>query len=148
MAAGPPNQTAEEKSMHSLRWQLAIEAIRRYLILRARFTSLGSHHPSHNQYFKTSVEELLADYSSNWPSPTLLKRSQKEGKKMSVVLWCASMAYGAVHIVAWNYHFPSRAEAIMWKFCAVCITAIEFIWPLINGLAHKSEYWNRYWGRL
>jgi hypothetical protein len=140
MATGPPNQTDEEKFMQSLRWQLAIEAIRKYPTLRGRFSSLNSNHPSHNSYFKTSVEELVTNYSSNWPSPTLLKQSQTEGKKMGIALWCASIAYGAVYIAAWNYYFPSRAEAILWKFSAICITASGFIWLLINGLAHKSEY--------
>jgi hypothetical protein len=134
MCTSSPDQTAEEKSMQTLRWQLAIEAIRSYPVLQERFSPLDSHHLSHNQYLKPSVEELVTRYSSNWPSPTLLKRSQTEGKKMGMALWCASMAYGAVHIAAWNYYFPSRTEAIMWKFSAICITASGFIWLVINSL--------------
>jgi hypothetical protein len=136
--------------MRLIRWQLAAEALRNYPILRERFTPISEKHQNSpgTQYLKPVVEELVTRYSSNWPTPTLLKRSATEGKKMGMVLWCASMAYGAVHVAAWNYYFPSRAEAILWKFSAITISASGLIWLLINGLAHKSRYWNAYWGRF
>lgn len=41
-------------------------------------------------------------------------------------------AYGAWHCIAWNYHFPTNIEKILWRACGLAITAFNpFIWIMV-----------------
>lgn len=38
------------------------------------------------------------------------------------------MVYGAVHLAAWNYEFPTQAESILWKVAAFMIGSAMWLW--------------------
>jgi len=92
------------------------------------------------------IEELVMMSASNWPGEDLLRGTG--GHVMGVVLWFASMAYGGVHIAAWNDYFPSTVEAWMWRTSSIYITASGFLWLMINLLAHLSKSLDAYWDRV
>ena len=43
---------------------------------------------------------------------------------VAIILACG---FGAIHVAAWSFHFPSAIEQVMWRIAAVMITAIPFL---------------------
>lgn len=64
-------------------------------------------------------------YRTLWASR---KRIWREGLSISVV----GLFYGGVHLAAWNYHFPTPAEQILWQVSALAtaIAASTFVLSL------------------
>ena len=49
--------------------------------------------------------------------------------------------FGGLHCLAWNLHFPSHTEKIMWRVCSILITALPtssipfiILWARYNGI--------------
>ena len=128
------------------RWQLAVAAIQQYPAVAARLITTPSSCAITNQYEETynfHTEELVTEYSSNWPSEHLLRGTG--GLVMGMILWSASMAFGAIHLLAWHDHFPSVAEGWLWRASALCIASSGGIWILINLLAKIFPWVDRFW---
>ena len=67
---------------------------------------------------------------------------------MGMILWCASMVFGAIHLTAWNEQFPSSAEAWLWRASAICIASSGLVWLLINMLAGIFPQIDAFWDRV
>jgi hypothetical protein len=89
------------------------------------------------------TEELVTRVTTNWPGEDLLRGTG--GHVMGMVLWFASMAYGGVHLAAWNDYFPTTIEAWLWRSSSICITSSGLIWLMINLLAENSKAIDEYW---
>ncbi|CZT07733.1 uncharacterized protein RCO7_11224 [Rhynchosporium graminicola] len=146
------SSTAEQAKIPSTtqltQWRLAADAVRMYPTIRQRFAA--SHSPEAGKdgysWLEPVIEELVTKSASNWPGEDLLRGTG--GLIMGMVLWFASMAYGGLHIAAWNDYFPSTFEAWMWRSSSICITASAFVWLMINLLAHMSKSLDAYWDRV
>lgn len=57
---------------------------------------------------------------SNIPSNDLLI-GDISPRALAVYLALVSAAYCGLHISAWNNHFPSGAEAILWKIFSIVV---------------------------
>ena len=128
------------------RWNLAVKAIENYSAPASRMTpateSNGNDVKDLNRFNFTN-EELVTEYSSNWPSEHLLRGT--EGLVMGMILWSASMAFGAIHLAAWRDHFPTVIEGWLWRASALWIAGSGAIWILINMLAKLTPPINRFW---
>ncbi|CAG8971201.1 hypothetical protein HYALB_00010574 [Hymenoscyphus albidus] len=129
------------------RWKLADIAVQEYPTIRERFESTlcepSKQLRNDTTWLRPTTEELLTASASNWPEEELLRGT--EGLVMGMILWCASMAYGAVHIAAWNDHFPTSAKKYLWQISAIYIAASGLLWLLINLAAHTFRYIDEYW---
>ena len=124
------------------RWTLAADAMQKYLAIGSRVTShrkslLGA------PWLEPQTEELVTDCAGNWPAAGLFRGVN--GLFIGVVLWFASMAYGAVHLAAWNQYFPTPQELFLWRFSALCITGSGLVWSLINMMARMFPAINAFW---
>jgi hypothetical protein len=54
-------------------------------------------------------------------------------------------AYGAIHIAAWNYFFPTRIEELFWHLSSVWVTFCAAFWLITNLLAHMFPFIDRIW---
>ena len=123
------------------RWNLALEAMRTFPAIRNRRDMVDiSSEPSACPFF---IEELLVPRAGNWPSDSLLNNFR--GMLMGMTLWFASMAFGAVHVAAWNDFFPSKLEGWLWCSGSVYIVGSGLIWMTINFLGQASQRFDRYW---
>jgi hypothetical protein len=144
--------TAEQAQIPSTtqltRWRLAADAVRTYPAIRERFAASprSKARTGGCGWLEPVTEELVTRSASDWPAEDLLRGTG--GLVMGMVLWLASMAYGGVHIAAWNDYFQSNVEAWMWRSSSIYITASGFLWLIINLLAHMSKSLNAYWDRL
>jgi hypothetical protein len=144
--------TAEQAQIPSTtqlaRWRLAADAVHTYPAVRQRFAASPSSKARRDGrgWLEPVIEELVTRFASNWPAEDLLRGTG--GLVMGMVLWFASMAYGGVHIAAWNDYFPSTVEAWMWRSSSIYITASGFLWLMINLLAQLSKPLDAYWDRV
>ncbi|KAH5714491.1 hypothetical protein HBI20_148720 [Parastagonospora nodorum] len=71
------------------------------------------------------------------------------------LLWYSSMiiislAFGAVHIAAWNFHFPSPTEQLLWRISSIGVTTVPvlFILFMMSTVIHSKEYSDSLLGAL
>ncbi|KAH7336346.1 hypothetical protein BKA65DRAFT_506239 [Rhexocercosporidium sp. MPI-PUGE-AT-0058] len=142
--SGVAEQARNPNAMQAERWRLAAEAIRLYPSLGSRF---GARNETESQEWSEILpEELITRSASNWPAEDLLRGT--EGLIMGMALWCASMAYGAIHIAAWNDYFPSLTEQWLWRSSAIYISFSGLLWLFINLIAHQWKAIDAYWDRV
>lgn len=122
------------------RWALATTAIDTYPAIR-------EHHLSHSHYQDRCLhfrsEEYLVSRVRNWPSDDLLR--DVGGLVVGMVLWLACLAYGAVHLSAWNDHFPTVAEQWLWRSSSLYIGFCGGLWIVLNYLAQSFGPLNAFW---
>ena len=128
-------------------WSWAAEAIYRYPAIRERTkpAHLESDDPIHTG-LQIETEEFLVHSASNWPTDELLRGIR--GLVMGMMIWFASMAFGVVHVAAWNDYFPSQAETWLWRSSALFISASGLLWLMINLLANLFPAVDGYWNRV
>lgn len=148
------SNTSQTRSSAASREQrlhlLTLEAIRDFPAIRERFKSPTSTAPrdtdmsSEREALEPELSQLMVITASNWPSDYLMGRMR--GQTMGMALWFASMAYGGVHIAAWNEHFPTPAERYMWHFSSVYIACSGAFWFFLNVFAFFVP-WAKTWFR-
>ena len=124
------------------RWKLAATAIETYPAIRECYTFL-SHNRGKCLHFRS--EELLVHRVQNWPWDDLLRNVG--GLVVGMVLWLACFVYGAVHIAAWNDHFPSVAEKWLWRSSSAYIGFCGGLWVILNYGAQAYKPFNAFWER-
>lgn len=62
---------------------------------------------------------------------------------VSVWLTLAVMVFGAIHLAAWNFVFPSNAERIMWRVSSTAITGFPLFSLLNSVLSSKLHSANK-----
>ncbi|KIJ63939.1 hypothetical protein HYDPIDRAFT_112418 [Hydnomerulius pinastri MD-312] len=56
-----------------------------------------------------------------------------------VIALFAAMVFGAIHMVAWSYAFPSATEVLIWRASAIAIVVIPFSMPLFFALGAFAD---------
>lgn len=124
------------------RWLLAADAVTAHpeilQLPTGKFVTDG--------WIEPKTEELVTHTASNWPGEDLLRGTG--GLVMGMVLWFASIAYGAVHIAAWNDSYPSEVEAWLWRSSSIWVAFSGLVWLVINLLAHSFGTIDAYWNRV
>ena len=87
------------------------------------------------------TEHLVTDVASDWPSDGMLRATSRTtgGLMIGSFLWCASIAFAAVHVAAWKGAFPTNFEAWTWRASSVYIGFSGLVWLVIHILAEISE---------
>ncbi|EMD85201.1 hypothetical protein COCC4DRAFT_66490 [Bipolaris maydis ATCC 48331] len=143
------NQEAETASCNSPMeatselQSLAEKAIKLYPVLKGQFHPVFETECSEPSYKIPEVTELVQPYAIDWPNDGLLRRTQS--LVMGMVLWGASMAYGGIHVAAWNYFFSTRLEQLFWRMSSVWVTFCAAFWLVTNLLAHVFPLIDRIW---
>ncbi|KAI9849073.1 MAG: hypothetical protein M1838_000274 [Thelocarpon superellum] len=150
-AARPPDGHADRPAggptqAQLLRWQLAAAAVELYPAVQGRFKSAGSSDSSEITFEPEKVEQLVILSAQDWPAEDLLRRVPSLIMGMSV--WFISMAYGALHALAWKGPFPTTTEAILWRSSALYIAGSGLVWVSVNLFAKVFAGVDAYWERL
>jgi hypothetical protein len=115
-----------------------------YPALRSRFTKSGKETSiPHTSCFIPYATELVQPHALDWPNAGLLRRVQS--LIMGMVLWGASMAYGAIHVAAWDYFFPTTIEQLFWHLSSVWVTFCAAFWLFTHLLAYYFPLIDRVW---
>ena len=128
------------------RWQQAVLAIRRYPQIASQHI-LHSHHQGKCQHIRS--QEYVAARIQNWPRDDLLR--SVNGLVVGMVLWLACLAYGGIHLTAWNDHFPSIVEKWLWRSSSLYIGFCGGLWIVLNyaTIAYKplNVFWEKWMDR-
>ncbi|KAF3939537.1 hypothetical protein ABW19_dt0209686 [Dactylella cylindrospora] len=133
----------EMRTQHPQRWQLAAQAVRNYP--RIKETDVLTHPVIDGHCLHIPSKEYLVPYSKNWPSDELLR--SVDGLVVGIILWLANFLYGAIHLAAWNDHFPTDAEKWLFRAGAIYIGFSGALWVILNSLVRASRRLNVFWER-
>ncbi|PSN66377.1 hypothetical protein BS50DRAFT_526400 [Corynespora cassiicola Philippines] len=136
-SAKEPESSVPLDEVDEERRRLAAEAVVKYPAIQSRFER------SEDNCLIPYTDELVQHYSVNWPNAGLLRRTQS--LVMGMVLWGASMVYGAIHVSAWDYFFPTKTERLLWQLSSIWVTFCAAFWLLTNLLAHFFPAVDRVW---
>ncbi|KAI0041627.1 hypothetical protein FA95DRAFT_673355 [Auriscalpium vulgare] len=86
-----------------------------------------------------SVSHVPAFYGGDWTDDQFVNAG---GISISAML-----IFGAIHCIAWNYIFPSHAEATVWRVSSVTITALPGLFflvfmPLLFAFNYAPDSWH------
>ncbi|RAR06489.1 hypothetical protein DDE82_003309 [Stemphylium lycopersici] len=135
-------QDPETEASSELR-RLSEDALLLYPVLRSRFAPARERDAPGSTYSIPYVTELVQSHALDWPNDGLLRRTQS--LIMGMVLWGASTAYGAIHVAAWNYFFPSELEQLFWRLSSIWVTFCAAFWLVTNLLAYVFPFIDRIW---
>ena len=64
---------------------------------------------------------------------TSVRRSEATGNLIAffICMPVVGVVFGGIHCVGWFFHFPSSAEAMLWRVSSAVLTAIAFLSPMI-----------------
>ena len=146
-----PEPSFDNASLRQNRYKLAAAAVQTFPEVRARFHKLSPDSESLNAgsrppTYEPLIEQLVARQARNWPSDFLMPGLG--GELMGMSLWFATMAYGGVHMAAWNEYFPTHIEQQLWRLSSVYITSSGLLWLLGNIFAAVSPWASTYWVRF
>ena len=112
--------------------------------LNGRFTSSSPYdavlQPYHTTYRLT--DRFLtprAEIDRAWKEPTELERIRNDtvffkgrDSPIWISLGAASLVFGGLHCLAWNYEFPSNTELVAWRTTSLAITVLPAIALVLN----------------
>jgi hypothetical protein len=68
------------------------------------------------------------------------------------VLCCMTIAYAALHLIGWNFVFPSRIESLCWRLSSSIMTGTLLFFWVFETIAARQRFhrWDKYliWLRL
>ena len=86
----------------------------------------------------------ISEAVSDWTEIPEADRFITENEMWTLItLGLLSLAYGAVHLIAWHYSFPSTAEQLLWKISSF-LTASSMVVYTLNLYAAEQAEFNRW----
>lgn len=124
------------------RWRLATIAIHEYPIIEEKH-SLSCHDGHQNECRHFRCQELVATRVQNWPRDDLLR--SVNGLAVGMILWLTCLAYGSIHLTAWNDHFPTVAEKWLWRASSLYVGFCGGLWIVLNYITVSCKRLNAFW---
>ena len=64
---------------------------------------------------------------------TSVRKSEATGDKVAffICMPVVGVVFGGIHCVGWFFHFPSSAEAMLWRVSSAVLTGIAFLSPIV-----------------
>ena len=122
------------------RWALAASAIDSYPAIKEHYL-FYAHQQRQCLHFRS--EEMLVSRVQNWPWDDLLRNV--DGLVVGMILWLACLAYGTIHLTAWNVHFPTVVEQWLWRSSSLYIGFCGGLWIILNYLTQAYQPLNNFW---
>lgn len=69
------------------------------------------------------------DQTNPWMPNNIMHSDQKDRSYFAYANICAMVIFGCIHCSAWNLHFPSNAETLLWRICSI-VTIVA--WPILD----------------
>jgi hypothetical protein len=63
-----------------------------------------------------------------------LTSNQRSLGHIGTLATCLSWLYGGAHAAAWNTHFPSSTEQLLWRICSITVLTMVFFFLLLTSL--------------
>ncbi|KAK6076224.1 hypothetical protein SCUP234_07392 [Seiridium cupressi] len=57
--------------------------------------------------------------------------------RIALVTWFITVLHPAIHMVKWNFEFPTLLEQYVWRFSSASLLAVLFVWGVVEVLSVK-----------
>lgn len=95
---------------------------------------------------------ILSDRITNWPPDFTISAledslREKTSRQLLAAFTLADVSYGALHLLAWNFHFTSHAEHLLWQISGVTIATsgpalvvMKLLVSLLNRIPDRVDH--------
>ena len=65
-------------------------------------------------------------------------------EKLALFSW--TLSYAAVHLVGWNFEFPTQSELLLWRISSLIVTFTTLLWWTLETIAARQRFgrWDKY----
>jgi hypothetical protein len=71
-----------------------------------------------------------------------LEHELGQQRKSALMSLLVGFSFGALHLAAWNFHFASTAERMLWRISSIGVTILSATFPIF-GLFFDNASWSR-----
>lgn len=147
----PPTSEDGADDLRTQRRRLALEALENNPLLqdlfepksRRRAGRATSPTTNHTLVLRT-LGDYLQPHAPNFElrSTGLISLSLPRAVSLPItsVLWLSSMVYGAIHLAAWKYFFPTTIESFLWRVSSAWVTTCSSLCLVVHLLGVSD--WN------
>ncbi|KAF6811557.1 hypothetical protein CSOJ01_05690 [Colletotrichum sojae] len=89
--------------------------------------------------FRAQASIVALGVGSNDDTDSKLAKRQ-QFVSPSILAWLLSVVYSAIHLLAWNYSFPTSVEHLLWKAASVAVGGSLPVGRLIEIFLNHSRY--------
>ena len=57
-----------------------------------------------------------------------------------VPYYFVTLAFAAIHLIGWNFTFPTRAEAYLWRTSSLVVLVTIFVFLVLGMIANRSRF--------
>jgi hypothetical protein len=77
----------------------------------------------------------------------LLSLNASSDRRSTLIMVLVVLAYGGIHLLAWQYHFHTRVESIMWRSASlmtaasgIAVPVAQALWPVGDFLETRNSF--------
>ncbi|OJD31299.1 major facilitator superfamily [Diplodia corticola] len=128
---------------YTMRTRLAQKGWTHYILAPAAANTdvlsdpLSRNGPALQRRVRRDLRDALADRVPNFPRRSHLRRGVTLRTHLAVTL--TGCAYGALHLLAWDAPFATRAEAVLWRLAALSLAASGLLVPVARVEGWMSD---------
>ncbi|KAJ8508651.1 hypothetical protein ONZ45_g9095 [Pleurotus djamor] len=110
-----------------------------YDVQRPIFLDESSHHPSMPRYETLEFRDFLVG-AWLWPvhgrivGDSDFSFNFDEINAQNLALLISATLFGGIHLLAWNFEFPSRLELMAWKIASLCVSLVPVVFSFLVGI--------------
>ncbi|KAJ8508652.1 hypothetical protein ONZ45_g9097 [Pleurotus djamor] len=116
-----------------------------YDVQRPIFLDDSSYHPSTPRYEPLEWDDFLVG-AWLWPIHSRIVGDHEfsnhfnrtdfwELNAPNLALFISATLFGGIHLLAWNFEFPSQVELMMWRIASLCVSSIPLAFALLMGFS-------------
>jgi len=83
-------------------------------------------------------ERRFLQHTPNVIPGAFRRESASDGVYMLIAVAVSPALYGVIHFLAWNDHFPTSLEHVLWRVSSVMVTCSGIVWIPLTGVI---GYW-------
>ncbi|KAH7386956.1 hypothetical protein DE146DRAFT_188180 [Phaeosphaeria sp. MPI-PUGE-AT-0046c] len=80
------------------------------------------------------IDGVYPPEATSWSHFGLTSDLSLEQSKSLIASVLVGVGFGALHLVGWNFHFPSETERLLWRISSVGVTATSIFMPGLSAL--------------
>lgn len=110
--------------------------------IQTPFVVYADRNVSSEEFYKISDQGfgyLRATYTIGTPSNPHSLTGENYGELMVLGMCAGLVAFGAIHLIAWNFQYPNKTERLLWRISALIVTFLPVAFGLLSHLFVRTD---------